>query len=238
MMSAPPVEGVSELGAVLVNDVDHARYLLELADGVLQLPIEHAAVGDDDDRTEDALILVVVQGRQPVRQPGDGVALTAAGAVLDEIVLPRAVRAGVRHQFLHRIALMVARENQTGRLVAVFYVQETAHQFQHASGGEDVFPQVGTGVAIGVGRIARAAVAAAVEGQKAGARPFQFGGQPDFVIIHREMRADGGGIAGAARSWGRGLPPFGVLLAGVRNRLTGEFVLEFEGEDGQAVEGR
>lgn len=33
-----------------------------------------------------------------------------------------------------------------------------------------------------------------------------------------------------------GVAVSGVLGAGVRRRLTGEFVLEFEGEEGQAVE--
>lgn len=64
--------------------------LLELAHGRLELAVEHAPVGDDHNRVEDAPVARVVQRRELVGEPGDGEALAAAGRVLDEIALPRA----------------------------------------------------------------------------------------------------------------------------------------------------
>ncbi|MNN51678.1 hypothetical protein D3C81_1663370 [compost metagenome] len=53
-------------GFALVADIpadrfDHALGVLELVDGVLQLAIQHRAVGDHDHRIEQALAGIVVQ---------------------------------------------------------------------------------------------------------------------------------------------------------------------------------
>jgi hypothetical protein len=61
--------------------------VVELVDGVLQLLIEHDAVGHDDDAVEDPLIGGVMQAGEPVGQPADGVALAAASGVLHQIVV-------------------------------------------------------------------------------------------------------------------------------------------------------
>ena len=61
----------------------------------LELPVEQAPVRDDDDGIEDALVLVVVERRELVGEPGDGEALPASGRVLDQISLAGALRAGV-----------------------------------------------------------------------------------------------------------------------------------------------
>ena len=90
---------------------DDALLVLELVDGVLQLLVEHAAVGDDDDRVEDLLVVAVVQARQPVGQPGDGVALAAAGRVLDQVVVAGALLARVGLAAAHAVELVVARED-------------------------------------------------------------------------------------------------------------------------------
>ena len=84
-------QGTGELLGVLVDLLDHAGLVLELVDGRLQLLIEHAPVGDDDDRVKDLLVLGVVQAGQPVREPGNGVRLAGAGRVLDQIVPARAM---------------------------------------------------------------------------------------------------------------------------------------------------
>ena len=46
-----------ELAGGGVDVLDHAERLLELAHRALELAVEHAAVGDDDDRVEDAPVL-------------------------------------------------------------------------------------------------------------------------------------------------------------------------------------
>ena len=53
----------------------------ELLDGVADLPVEDAAIGDDDDRIEHRGA-AAFEPDELVREPGDGVALAAAGGVL------------------------------------------------------------------------------------------------------------------------------------------------------------
>ncbi len=62
----------------------------ELLDGVADLFIQNAPVGDHDDGIEDRLI-VFLQTNQLVRQPGDGVGFSAAGRMLDQIALAAAM---------------------------------------------------------------------------------------------------------------------------------------------------
>ena len=67
----------------LLDVLHQSAYLLEVAHVLLQLAVQHAAVGDDDDSVEDRRVGGVVERGQLVRQPGDGEALAAARAVLD-----------------------------------------------------------------------------------------------------------------------------------------------------------
>ena len=66
-----------------VDLLDHTLGMLELVDGVLQLLIQHGAVGNHDHRVEEALAGLVVQRGQLMGRPGDGVGFARAGAVLD-----------------------------------------------------------------------------------------------------------------------------------------------------------
>ena len=89
------LERLLELARGGVDVLHHAERLLELAHRGLELAVEHAPVGDDDDRVEDAPVARVVERRELVGEPGDGEALAAAGRVLDQVALPRARRARV-----------------------------------------------------------------------------------------------------------------------------------------------
>ena len=62
-----------------VDVFDDAERLLELAHSRLQLAVEHAPVGHDDDRVKDAPVRGVVQRREPMSEPSDRKALAAAG---------------------------------------------------------------------------------------------------------------------------------------------------------------
>ena len=55
---------------------------------------------------------MVMEGRQPVGEPGDGEALAAAGRMLDEVALAGAVLAGMGDQPPHGIELLIAGEDQ------------------------------------------------------------------------------------------------------------------------------
>ena len=105
---------------------------------MLKLAVQHAPIGDDHDGVKDSSVLGVVQSRELVGQPGDGEALPAPGRVLDEVMLPSSVLAGVGHQSPHCVELMVAREDQealTSLIAPVVQtldlVDELAQQVQH-----------------------------------------------------------------------------------------------------------
>ena len=89
-----PLEGILELGGVFVDPHDRAWRVLQPGHGVLQLSVEHLAVGDDDDLVEDRRIIGPMQPRQRVRRPRDGVGLPRPGGVLHEPVdtRPRGIR--------------------------------------------------------------------------------------------------------------------------------------------------
>ena len=73
-----------ELRRVLVDPLDHPQGVLELVDGVLQLPVEDAKVSDDHHLVEHLGIAGGVQRRQPVRQPGDRVRLARPRRMLHQ----------------------------------------------------------------------------------------------------------------------------------------------------------
>ena len=88
----PSISASASCLRVLVDRLDDALRVLDLVDRVLELLVEHAPVGDDDDAVEDLLVARVVQAREPVREPGDAVGLAAAGRVLDQVVAARRLR--------------------------------------------------------------------------------------------------------------------------------------------------
>ena len=119
----PGLNGLPELLGVLVDLLHHARHMIELIDGVLQLTIQHPAVGNDDDRLEDLLVVVIVQAGEPVSQPGNGVRLAGTGAVLNEIVLAGAIGLYIGQQLGHHIQLVIpGKDHPLGLHLAGFFV--------------------------------------------------------------------------------------------------------------------
>ena len=61
-----------ELGRIPVHAVHHPFGLFQLGDGMLKLFIQHFAVGDHDDRVEDAvrIVLAAVERSEQVKEPG------------------------------------------------------------------------------------------------------------------------------------------------------------------------
>ena len=150
---------------------------------LLELAVEHPPVGHDHDRVEDAPVVRIVQHRELVGQPGDGEALAAAGRVLDQVALARAVVACVAHQAAHAVELLVARKDQeapAGLAPAIVLrldlVDELADEVEQAVPGPDLLPQVIGWKARTGGRdrrIPRAPEAPPVEGQESGGGPGQ-----------------------------------------------------------------
>ena len=82
-----------------------------------------------------------------------------------------------------------------------------------------------------MGRVARAVVPAAIEGEEARSLPPEFGAEAHLALVHREVRH-------AAAALEELLPRTAVLPVlpdRVVHRLLGEVVLELEGEDGEPV---
>src|SRR5438093_13623206 len=102
---------ILQLCSALVDVLDQAERLLELPNCRLQLSIQHFAIRHDDDGIEYALVVRVVQGRKLVCQPRDRVALTAAGGMLNQVMLTGPVPSRVRDQTPHTIELMIARKD-------------------------------------------------------------------------------------------------------------------------------
>ena len=77
--------------ALIVHHPDQASLVLHAHDGLLQLPIHHHTVGDNDHVIKDDLVIRIVKGGESMRQPCDGVGLAGTGAMLDQVVLAGAV---------------------------------------------------------------------------------------------------------------------------------------------------
>ena len=235
-------QGLAELAGRVLDVLDHAEGLLELPDGALELAVEHAAVGHHDHGVEHAPVFVVVQHRELVGEPGDGVALAAAGGVLDEVALAGAVVARVAHQPAHAVELLVAREDQeplAGPAAALVcldhFVDELANEVEDAVAGPDPLPQVVGRIAVAGGRQRRipgAAAVAAVERQEPRLRPGKLGGDEDLLRVDREV---GEATAVGEERFAR-VAVVLVLPDGVSRVLALQRALEFRREDGDAVQ--
>ena len=153
--------------------------------------------------------------------------------------------AHVGHQPAHHVQLVKAREDQPlfarHRVAPPFlshlHMDELLQYVHHAVLLEHVFPQVGGGIAVRVGRVALAAVparagAALVEGQEEGVLPRKPGGHPHVEVIHGEIAQD------ALVELEAQLPRVAVehpLALGVVGVLAGVLVFQLEGEHGDAV---
>ena len=70
---------------LLVDAHDVALRGAQHVDRSTKLVIEHAAIGDDDDRVEHLVAAVAMQPAEAVGEPGDGLGLTRAGRMPDQV---------------------------------------------------------------------------------------------------------------------------------------------------------
>ena len=226
--------------AVIAGDVhQHSRRLDHLAQRPLELAINHPAVGDHDHRAEDWLAVGRVQGGEAVGQPGDAVGLAAARAVLVQITPPRPVLLGIGAELAHAGELVKAWENLpllVGLLALVIehvhHPDEALNQVEDARLLPDVPPQVARRVVGLAGRIARAAVRALIKGEKLRLGPSQFGGHINQIVVYGKV----GQAALEAEQRLLGIAGVLVLLDRVTDVLARDLVLQFDGENRQAVE--
>ncbi len=212
-----------QLGRRLVDALHHAVGVLELVDRVLQLAVEHHPVGDDHHLVEH-LDVAGVQGRQAMRQPGDGVRLPRPGRVLDEVGVAGSLGSGRRLHAQHGVPLVVAGEDHARRLLGALgrlvHVHEAPQYVQPGVALPHLLPQVGGGMSGRVGRVAGPPLVAPVERQEECAGAGQPGGHGHPLRVDGEVDHSGGQgpvprVAVAA-----------VLGDGVVDAPAGEWVLQ------------
>ncbi|MNQ91431.1 hypothetical protein D3C85_1068120 [compost metagenome] len=225
--------------------------MLELVDGVLQLAIEHGAVGDHDHRVEQPLPGLVVQRGELVGGPGNRVGLARAGAVLDQVASSRPLSAGGVDQRVDHFPLVIAREDHglLGDRLAVevfrgflVQVQEAAQHLEPGIRLEQALPQVAAGVLAVVlrQRVAGTAVfAAQVERQEEGVLAGQLGGHRHLVLADGEMHQgaafEGQQRLGLARQRVFDRAILAVLALGVFHRLL-ELAFQLQGGGGDTAD--
>ena len=237
-----PLERVLELARGGVDVLHHPQGLLELTDGALELAVEDPAVGDDHDGIEDAAVVRIVQGGEPVGEPGDREALAAPRRVLDEVALARSPPPRIENEPAHAIELLVAGEDEEAPsglapVLVLFLdlVDELAHEVEHAVARPRLLPEIGGGVAgpgRGHGGIAGAAEPAPVEGEETRLAAGEVGRGVDELRVDGEMgETPAVGEERLARVAIRLVLPNRVL-----DGLPGQRVLELGREDGYAVQ--
>ena len=231
------------MARAFVHLLHDAMLVLELIDGVLQLLIQHDAVRHHNHAVEDAGVVRVVQRRQTMRQPSDGVALAAAGRMLDQGVVPHAFAPRHIDQQAHRLKLVVAGKDQglhlhlAPLLIALLFalqVQEAGQQVQQAATLQNFLPKVGGAVVapFRVRRVAGGTVAALVEGQKARGRARQPGGHLHGFGIDGEMNQ---GAPLERKNRRLRVSVALILPVGILHSLPSEWILQLKGCDGNAV---
>ena len=165
-------EGVGELLAVLVDPHHDAVGVLELVDRVLQLPVEHPAVGDHHDLVEHLVVVGVVQRRQPVGHPGDRVRLARPGRVLHEVVPPGTVLTSIGRQRPHGVPLVIPGEDHhrpgLRSLRRRLDVHEPLQQIEPGVPLPHLLPQVRRAMTVRVRRVPGTHLVATVERQEPG----------------------------------------------------------------------
>src|SRR5699024_6694275 len=156
------------------DGLEGARLGDQLVDSLLQLLVQHLAIGDDDDAVEDLLPIGGVPGGEAVSQPGDGVGLPGPCRVLHQVGVAGPFSAGGAHQIRDGAPLVVAGEPHLGGGVLlsgdrvggllVFEVDELGEDLQPGVSLQDLLPQVGGRYGAVDGRVTAAVVVAPVEG--------------------------------------------------------------------------
>jgi len=200
-------------------------------EGKLDMAFVEASVKDND------IISEVIGFDELIGQPGDGVGFAASRRVLDEIAFAHTLMSHIFDELAHHIHLVIAREKEGafGERIALFAVEpyEVLYQVGEASFAQDLFPEIGAFVAVGIGRIAFAVVVPFVERQKIGLPARQFRRHIDFVGIDGEM--DDTPSETQQRLFGVAL--FAVLFLAVKaGVLPRPGVFELHRDDGNAVD--
>ena len=178
---------------------------------------------------------------RPTRQvgePGDGVRLTAASRVLDQVAPPDSPLGDVGQELSHNLELVESRPNLDTAdspglpVLGLDDLGVVLDDVGEAVAGEHLLPQVVCLQAVGVGRVARGVAPALVEGQEPGRRAPEVGTEADLVVVDGEVYEASPELKQPLLR----VAVAPVLLDRIGHGLLGEAVLELEGGDGQAVD--
>ena len=171
-------------------------------------------------------------------EPGDGVRLPAAGRMLDEISLPRAVLVRIGQEPPHHVELVVARPDLLLPLLArllILGLDDLCVVLQDVGqpvAGDDARPEVLSFEAVRIRRVPGTIVPALVEWQEPRGFALEVRAEPHLVLIHGEMRHTAAELEELFARVAIAL----VLFHSVLDRLFGEAVLQLERGDRQAVD--
>ena len=139
-------------GLFVINGADKSALMVDTLDCVLQLTVYHNTVCNDQNTVVNDLVLRIVQGNQPMRQPRDGVGLAGTCGMLNQVIKLCAVVLGICQKLTDGIALMVARENQLffdGLFPCQFVhdlftldENELGNQFNQAVAAQNIIPHI------------------------------------------------------------------------------------------------
>ena len=210
---------------------------MHTADGRLDLVIQDAPVGDDDNRVERRMA-VLAKANKLVGEPRDGIRFPAARGVLDQITLASPNPRHVGEQAPHHFQLMESGEHLLSFLPASLGVGNLDNlsvvfdDVRQPAWCQNPLPQVVRLNAVGIRRVAGGVLVPLVERQKPGELPFQLGAHLHALIVHGEMDH---ASAEPEQQLARIAVPL-VLLFGVLHSLLRQAVLELERCYGQAVD--
>ena len=180
----------------------------------------------------------MLQADQLMGQPGDRVALAAAGGVLDEVAFSRTIFRGIGEQVPHHVELVISGPDLGFLPAAGLVILRLDHlgvvlqDVRQAFAGQHLAPQVVGLDSVGVGRVAGPVVPAEIERQEPRCLAFQVCAEAHLVVVHREM----GHTAAELEQLLAWVAVSLVLFDGVIDGLFGQTVLQFEREHRQAVD--
>ena len=149
--------------------------------------------------------------------------------MLDEVAGSGAVCGDILEEPTHHLQLVVAGPD----LLLPDLLGVVLDDVGKALWRQGLLPEVVGPEPLGVGRVSGASIRIPfVEGQEDGFGAGELGAEPDLVLVHGHV----GGAAARPEQVFPGIPVLPVLLNRILHRLLGEVVLEFEGQDGEAVD--
>ena len=167
-------------------------YLHKLFNGITNLLVENAAVGNHDNGVNHGTS-IFLKADQLMGKPSDGIGLAASGTVLDQILLTHTVAFHISQQLFNHIQLMISGKNLLHRLLFCLRVH-FLHNLRIVLNdprqlllSQDIFPKIVCHDSVRVRRVACTVIVALVKWQEPAVLAAQLGAEFDPCIVQRKM---------------------------------------------------